>query len=302
MSELCVSVVMVTYQSARHIGPCLDSLLRTAQLLLKDCVVVDNASTDGSAQAVKTNYAWVTLLENSENLGFSRAVNQGIRQSRGEFVLIVNPDTVFEPDAVAELALFLTHRRPAAACGPKIVGPDGTFRRSSRRGFPTPLNSLGYLTGLDRLFPHSRAIGGYQRRGLSEDLEVITDSLSGSCMMVRRECFDGVQGFDEDYFLFGEDIDLCWKLKQAGFEIWYVPSARVMHVKGASMGFAPDRAKHEFYRAMRLFVDKRLTGRYPKSVLWATKLGVTWAEKWSLRFHRSRKLPEPPAAVSVPSV
>jgi hypothetical protein len=248
---------------------------------------VDNASHDGTADLVRQTFPQVRLIANRDNAGFGRAVNAAARSAGGEFLLILNPDTVVEPGAIAELVMFLRHRLQAGACGPKVIGPDGGFRHDCRRGFPTPMNAFGYFTGLDRVFPHSRKLGGYHRRWLSPDVEVTTDCLSGSCFLVRRSVFQSVGGFDEDYFLFGEDIDLCWKVRRAGIEIWFVPAARAIHAKGASMRFAPATARREFYRSMRLFVDKRLRPYYPRVILSVVKTGVRLAERLSARYRRS---------------
>jgi O-antigen biosynthesis protein len=283
-ARACVSVIIVTYESRPYVAACLNSLQNTAREWLADCQVIDNASNDGVVEFVKRDFHWVGVTAGTENLGYGRAINRAASKATGDYLLILNPDTVVRPDAVGSLAWFLEHRPKAAACGPKITFSNGTFQVSARRGFPTPLNALGYLSGLDRVFPHSRALAGYCRRGLSPDLEVTTDSLSGACMMIRRESFLRVGGFDEDYFLFGEDIDLCWKLRQAGEEIWYVPSAELVHVKGASMRYARKVARREFYRSMKLFMDKRLTSRYPRPTLWLTKLGVDAAAAISRRF------------------
>jgi GT2 family glycosyltransferase len=283
-ARLCVSVIIVTYESKPHVAACLDSLYATARDWLADCQIVDNASRDSTVDFVQRNYGWARVIANAENVGYGRAINQAAATATGDYLLILNPDTVLDPHAVENLALFLDYRPQCAASGPKIVSQSGSFRVSARRGFPTPLNALGYLTGMDRLFPRSRALASYCLRGLSPDLEVAADSLSGACMMIRRRSFVDVGGFDEDYFLFGEDIDLCWKLKHSGSEIWYVPSAKLMHVKGASMKSSRQIAKREFYRSMHLFMDKRLSASYPRPVLWLTRLGVSAAAAVSRRF------------------
>jgi len=270
----CVSALIVTYESRAHVGACIESLERTAGPWLAGCHIVDNDSTDGTAEMLEAEYPWVDLTRNSSNVGFGRAVNQAAARATGEYLLIVNPDTVIGPRAIEHLVRFMDHRPAAGACGPKIVDFDGEFQYYCRRGFPTPLNSLAYLSGLDRLFPSNRRLGGYYRRDIPNDLEMITDSLAGCFMLVRREAFLRVAGFDEDYFLFGEDIDLCWKLKESGSEVWYVPSAVAEHRKGASMSRARDLARREFYRAMKLFMDKRLTPHYSRFTLTAAKLGV----------------------------
>ena len=281
--EPCVSVIVVTYESRDFISACLESIYRTGSGWIAECWVVDNASRDGTANLVRDEFPQARVIANRENAGFGRAVNAAARQADGEFLLVLNPDTVVEPGAVAELVAFLRHRPQAGICGPKVTGPDGGFRHDCRRGFPTPMNAFGYFSGLDRVFPYSRRLGGYHRRWLSADLEVTTDCVSGSCLLLRRSAFQSVGGFDEDYFLFGEDIDLCWKLRQAGHEIWFVPAARVIHAKGASMRLAPATARREFYRSMRLFVDKRLGPRYPRVILSLVKMGVRMAERLSGR-------------------
>ncbi len=247
-------------------------------------MVVDNASVDGTADHIRRSHPWVRLSANTENIGFGPAINQGARQATGEYLLVLNPDTVIRSGAIADLVRFLDHRPEAAACGPRILDLEGHFQYYSRRGFPTPLNSLAYLTGFDKLAPRSRALGGYYRRDLPPELEVATDSLAGCFMLIRRECFEAVGGFDEDYFLFGEDIDLCWKLKGAGHEIWYVPTAVVEHRKGASMRRVRKRARHEFYHSMKLFMDKRLAMRYPRFVLTLAKVGVDIVSVLERRF------------------
>jgi GT2 family glycosyltransferase len=269
-----VSVVIVTYNSTAHIGDCLSSLYESSAPWIAEFIVVDNASPDGTADYVRKHFPQMTLIANDKNVGFGSAVNLGAKDAHSEYLLIVNPDTVSRTGSVEELVLFLDNRPKAATCGPMIVDRDGVFQHSCRRGFPTPLNSLGYLTGLDRLLPWSRSLGGYYRRDVGIDLEMETDSLAGCYMLVRRDQFEHVGGFDEDYFLFGEDIDLCWKFKHSGSEVWYIPSACVEHWKGASTKQAPKTAHREFYRSMKLFMDKRLRGQYPRFVLGAAKIGV----------------------------
>jgi len=269
-----ISVMVVTYESRPCIGACLDSLRDTAAPWIDGGFVVDNASRDGTAEWVREHHSWVSIIASDVNLGFGRAMNLAAKRASGEFLLIMNPDVVIHEGAVAELVRFLHFRPQAAACGPRIVDGEGRFSSDSRRGFPTPMSALGYFSGLDRLFPRSRSLGGYRLRWLPHDYEVIADALSGCCMMVRRTRFEDAGGFDEDYFLFGEDIDLCWKLRQNGGEVWYVPSATVTHAKGLSMRRSPHQASREFYRSMRLFIDKRLTSRYPRLLLSAMKLGM----------------------------
>ena len=283
----CVSVIIVTYESRDFIDACLESIFRTSREWIADCYIVDNASQDGTTERILGSFPGVQLIANSENLGFGRAVNIAAQRCTGEFLLILNPDTIAQPEAATELVQFLRYRPQAGACGPKVISPNGRFRNDSRRGFPTPLNAFGYFSGLDRLFPQSRTFGGYHRRWLSPEREVVTDCLSGSCLLIRRSVYESVGGFDEDYFLFGEDIDLCWKIKQSGWETWFIPAAVVVHAKGASMRFVPLTARREFYRSMRLFIEKRLASRYPRWILSTAKIGISFAAVLSSRYRNS---------------
>jgi hypothetical protein len=281
MARPMVSVLIVTYESAQHIGKCLANLRLHAADCLRDVVVVDNASTDGSADLAFASAPQAAVIRNGGNLGFGRAMNIGAQSASGEYLLLLNPDCALHAGCVPELAHFLDHRLEAGACGPKMLTTSGRFDFSSRRGFPTPLNAFAYFSHLDRLFPRSHTLGGYQRRHVGSELEIETDALSGACMLVRRSVFEEVGGFDEDYFLFGDDIDLCWKIRRAGHEIWYIPTARVTHAKGASMVKQPELARREFYRSMHLFVDKRLRERYSIFSRMFTKAGIHAASLWA---------------------
>lgn len=284
----CVSAIIVTYNSRREIAACLNSLRADAAGWLADCIVADNASPDGTARFVAEHFDWVTVSANAENLGYGRAINRAARTARGDYLLILNPDTVIKPGAVANLTAFLDHRLQAAACGPQLRDDRGGFQFESRRGFPTPAAAFGYFTGLDRLLPHSRTWARYHQRGIPPGREQQTESLSGSCMLVRRDRFAAVDGFDEDYFLFGEDIDLCWRLHHAGGEIWYVPAAVVIHTKGASMRQTGDVARREFYHSMRIFMRKRLPSHCSSVGLRLASLGVGLISMCGRRAHWNR--------------
>jgi GT2 family glycosyltransferase len=270
----CVTVVVVTYQSSTEIQECLQSLYETSGEWVSDCRVVDNHSTDNTAEIVTRSFPQATVIRNEENLGFSRAVNQGARDSDTDYLLVLNPDARLTSGSLGELVCFLEHRKAAGACGPMITSPSGEFQSSCRRGFPTPLNALGYYLHLDRLMPKSRIWTGYRSCGASPVDEIRTDVLSGSCFLIRTPVFHEIGGFDEDYFLFGEDIDICCKLRAAGKEVWYVPAARVVHHKGASMAQAAGLAKREFHRAMLIYINKRLSGDYSRFSRTVMKIGV----------------------------
>lgn len=276
----CVTVIIVTYQSASEISVCLNSLKEHAAEWISECRVVDNNSRDDSAVVAQSTFAGINVIRNSDNLGFSKAVNIGAHDAVSDYLLILNPDTQLQRDSLGELVHFLDHRREAAMCGPKMLGMNGEFQSVCRRSFPTPWNTLGYYLGLNQVFPKSRRWSSYKPKAIPPDTESKTEVLSGACMLIRREDFRKIGGFDEDYFLFGEDIDICWKLHQAGRELWYVPAAEVRHVKGASMKHALTRAKREFYRSMLIYIDKRLAVEYSFMARFIMKTGVRF--RWLL--------------------
>ena len=165
-------------------------------------------------------------------------------------------------------------RPQAGVCGPKLISPQGFFRPECRRGFPTPLAAFSRLFGLASLFPRSRVFGKYHLTYLEPDYEAQVDALSGACMMVRRKVTEEVGYFDEDYFLYGEDIDWCWRMKKAGWEVWYIPRASIIHIKGASMRRSSGRSDWFFFEAMRVFVRKHLRDKYPPPLLWLLDTGI----------------------------
>lgn len=248
-----VTAIVVTYESADTIVQCVESLLTSKEIAL--VVVVDNASKDDTLERIPSDER-VKKIRNERNMGFGSACNTAAREATTEFLLFVNPDSRMSPQSVSELTSFLAHRIEAACCGPSICDEHGTFDSAARRGFPTPMNAVGRLFHLEKLFPNSRALSGYTMPWAGFDREMRVDSILGACMLIRRADFQRIGGFDEDYFLFGEDIDLCFRLSKAGREVWYVPSARQIHVGGASMAKASRLARREFYRAMEIYWRK----------------------------------------------
>jgi GT2 family glycosyltransferase len=270
----CIAVVIVNYNVRDLLDQALRSLYATAETLISEIWVVDNASTDGSVEFLSANWPQVRVLSNGKNCGYGCANNQGIAQSKAKYILILNPDTVIQRGALQELVEFMESRAQAGICGPKIVSPEGRFRPECRRGFPTPLVAFSRLFGLSTLMPRSRLFGKYYLTYLDPDYETQVDALSGACMMTRREAVEGVGYFDEDYFLYGEDIDWCWRMQRAGWEVWYIPRASITHVKGASMRRSPSRPDWFFFEAMRIFVRKHLQDRYPPPLLWLLDTGI----------------------------
>lgn len=272
------TIVIVTYNSCESLTPCLASIARFAPAAR--VVVVDNASTDDPGPAVAAHTTQATLVRNETNRGFGGGVNVGLRQAEGEFVLLLNPDCVLHEGAVERLQAELRDHPEAALVGPQILNADGSLQGSAR-GDPSFLTGLfGRTTLLTRLFPKARL----SRQNIKIDEERIArgesfavDWVSGACMMARRAALDAVGGFDERYFLYWEDADLCRRLRNAGHTVRYVPSAKVMHVGGCSS----DRARA---LATRAFHDSAYT--YYVTHVATTRVGA-WAA-WAILKLRGR--------------
>ena len=250
-----LSVVIVNYNVKYYLEQCLESVRRASQGLQVEVFVVDNLSTDGSAPYLRGRFPEVTFIENNENVGFARANNQAIRQSRGEYVLLLNPDTILCEDTLRRFVDFMDAHPEAGAAGAYMLHADGTFAPESRRGLPTPFVAFCKMSGLTRLFPKSRLFGRYYMGYLDVNEVNRIEAISGACMMLRREALDRVGLLDEDFFMYGEDIDLSYRILQGGYHNYFLP-VRMLHYKGESTVKNSYRYVYTFYQAMRLFFRK----------------------------------------------
>lgn len=265
-----MSVVIVNYNVRDFLEQALQSVRRASRELSVEVFVVDNNSVDGSVPMVRERFPEVTLIANEDNVGFGVANNMAINRSRGRYVLILNPDTIVQEDTFDHLVQFMDAHPEAGAAGCQILNPDGTFAPESRRSFPTPQVAFYRMTGLARFFSKSPRFGRYNMTFLPRDAVAEVDALSGSCMMVRREALlgsadaetPGVGLFDEDFFMYGEDLDLCYRIQQAGWKIYYTPGTQIIHYKGESTKKGEFRYVRLFYGAMVLFTQKHLKGRH----------------------------------------
>ena len=241
-----------------------------------EAIVVDNASRDGSADAVQATMPEVKVIRLKENVGFGRANNAGLGECHGEYLLLLNPDVMVSSDCVSTLAEFLANTPAAGAAGPRLERPDGRLDLAARRSFPSPMSALYRFLGLNRLFPRSSRFNRYNLGHVPLDSVHEIDAGTAACLMVRRTAVDQVGFFDPDYFMYGEDLDLCYRLRQGGWKIYYVPGAVALHHKGTSTRQASGRMRYEFHRAMWLFHRKHYAGRTP-----AVGNAVIWLGIWS---------------------
>lgn len=269
-----LSVVIVNYNTAGFLQRCLDHLLPELAGRDSEVFVVDNGSSDGSAAMVRREFPTVTVLENGENLGFARANNRALPLARGRNVLLLNPDTEVAAGSIARLEQALDALPNAVGVGPKIVRPDGRLDLASRRTFPSPGVALPRLLGLSRMFPRSRRLARYNRTYEDPDQPGEMDAGTAAAMCFRRDALQAVGFFDEDFFMYGEDLDLCYRLRERGGRIYYVPSALVLHHKGEASGQQPRAMLREFHRAMWLFYRKHYVSGWRVALAPAVWLGI----------------------------
>lgn len=251
-----LSVVIVNYNVKYFLEQCLHAACKAAcNVPSTEIIVVDNASSDGSVGYLKERFPDVTFIASKENLGFARGNNMAIRQSKGEYVLLLNPDTIVAENTFADFVRFMDCHHDAGACGAYMLHTDGTFALESRRGLPTPFVAFCKMSGLTSLFPKSRIFGHYYMRYLNEHETSRIEIISGAFMFMRREALDVAGLLDEDFFMYGEDIDLSYRILKAGYKNFFLPSA-ILHYKGESTDKSSYRYTHTFYKAMQLFFRK----------------------------------------------
>ena len=269
-----LSVVFLSYNTRDLTEQALRTVLDAAEGMEVEIFVVDNASHDGSADMVAEKFPAVKLLRNEDNVGFAAGNNVALRQVVGEYVLIINTDTIVRRDTLRALAGFLDEHPEVGACGCKILDPDGTLQLDSRRGFPSPMAAFCKMSGLSRLFPDHPSISRYHMTYLDPEQTAEVEVLSGSCMMVRKAAMDQVGLLDEDYFMYGEDIDWCYRIHKAGWKIFYVPTTEIIHFRGESGRGAPLRILYRKSQAMSIFVNKHMTRRFRFFPLWLLQVGI----------------------------
>lgn len=265
-----LSIIVLNYKTRDLTLACLQSVFSSATSYIYEVILIDNASNDGIIPTVNEQYPQVICIANTDNVGFSRANNQGIRIAKGRYVLLLNSDTIVELDTLDVMLRFMDENPNVGASGCKIVLPDGSLDKACKRGFPTPSASFYYAFGFSRLFPKIPRFNQYQLGYLSPNDDYPIDSLVGAFMLIRREAVEQVGILDEEFFMYGEDIDWCYRIKEAGWVNYYYPRTQIVHHKGASSRRKPFKIIYEFHRAMILFHNKH----YRKKYSWLTNAMV----------------------------
>ncbi len=250
-----LSVVIVNYRVKYLLEQTLRSVEQAMQGMQGEIIVVDNLSGDDSIAFSRERHAQVIYIENQENVGFARANNQAIMQARGEYTLILNPDTIITPRCLQEGIEWMKAHPKCGAIGARMMDGNGVFLPESKRAFPTPWVSFCKIFGLSKLFPRSPLFAKYHLRYLSDLEPQCIDILSGAYMLCRTSVLQQLGGFDEDFFMYGEDIDLSYRIVKAGYENWFLPTPMV-HYKGESTHKDSMRYVRIFYDAMLIFYRK----------------------------------------------
>ena len=275
MQEVDLSVCFVNYNSGGYLADCLLSLIELTAGISYEVIVVDNNSNDDSLELAKTVNKDLILIKNIQNVGFSAANNQAIRISNGRHILLLNNDILLKNNVLKMLVEFQDSHPESGACGGKLESPEGRIQNQCKRGMPTPWNILSHLLKLDNIFPSRKLFGGYLLTYLDPNVVNEVEAISGACMMISRDALDKVKGLDEDFFLYGEDIDLCLRIRKSGWKIFYVPQARLIHY--GEKGSRADVYNRicQYYRSMFIFYNKHYRAKYPFYVNWSVYAGIS---------------------------
>lgn len=268
-----LGIVIVNWNTREYLQRCLETVFATEGEIAYRVVVVDNASDDGSPEMVREHFPQVHLIASDENHGYPRGNNIGLRalgyrgagnvdEAAPRYALLLNPDTEVPADSLTRMVQFMDSRPDVGVAGPKLLLPDGSLDKACRRGFPTPEVAFYHYSGLAKRFPQSERFGRYNMTFADIDQELEVDSVVGAYMQVRKECIEQVGLLDETFFMYGEDLDWAYRIKQAGWKVWYYAPVTVYHVKRAASRKSK-RAPFEFWRAMLIFYRKHFRATTP---------------------------------------
>ena len=249
-----LSVIILNYNTKNLLQKCLESVFKSTTNYKFEVIVSDNGSTDGSQEMIKSKFPQARLIENNANLGFSKGNNIAIKQALGRYILLLNSDTTVESDTFQVSVAKMESDYKIGVLGGKLILPDGSLDKATRRKFPNPANAFLKLFGMSRLSDYNID------SPIDEEMEI--DATVGAYMMVRKEAIDKVGLLDEEYFMYGEDLDWCWRIKHAGYKIIYYPTARINHYKYGSSQTIPFRTIRMAHRAMKIFYRKHYANQY----------------------------------------
>jgi N-acetylglucosaminyl-diphospho-decaprenol L-rhamnosyltransferase len=251
-----LSIIIVSYNVKYFLEQCLHSIVAACKNIEAEIIIVDNNSDDKTAEYIRPKFPTVTFIQNEKNIGFAKANNIGLSIAKGEFILYLNPDTILSDDAIANCISFLNEHKQAGAVGVKMVDGNGAFLAESKRAFPSVTASFWKLNGMANLFSRSAIFNKYALGNLNENEVHEVDVLSGAFFLSRKEILLSINGFDENFFMYGEDIDLSYRIQKKGFKNYYLGNNAIVHFKGESTQQTKSAYTKNFYGAMEIFVTK----------------------------------------------
>lgn len=269
-----ISIIIVSYNVKEFLHQCLLSIEKATAKISTEIFVVDNNSIDGTYEFIRSKFPDIKLIANNENLGFGKANNLALQRAQGKYTLFLNPDTILQEDTLEVMLNYLEKNLKVGLAGCKILNSDGTLQLASRRSFPSPLTALPKLLGLSKMFPKNKFCGKYNLTYLDPEKSYSVDAISGSFMFSRTKLLKELNGFDETFFMYGEDLDLCYRIKEKNYDIHYVADTTIVHYKGESSKNSPIDNILNFYKAMDIFVKKHFSTGYFLLTTLLLRLGI----------------------------
>ncbi len=275
-----LSIVIVNWKTKELTAAAIASVFEQTKALLFEVILIDNNSADGSVEALRSQFPQIIIVENATNLGFGKANNQGMRLAKGQYIMLLNSDTVVLDRALEKMVAYLEEHSDVMMIGPKVLNADHTFQHACRRMLPTPLSSFYHLFGLVKIFRKSARVNAYKGYNREPNVTEPVEALSGAAMMFRREVFEATGGFDERFFMYGEDLDFSKQVFDRGWKTMFVHTAEIIHYGGASSKKRRTKSIVNFYDAMWLYYDKHWGTKHNvflKAAVWSgikTRLGL----------------------------
>lgn len=258
-----LSICIVSLDALEYLEPLLASIREYTTRLDYEIIMADNASTDGTADWIAETCPEITLIRNQQNIGFTRGNNQAMNLARGDFLLLLNPDTLLTGDCFGPQIDYLRANPQVGISIPKVLNADGSFQQQSRRGDARPVEVFGYFLRLGRLFPENKALNGYLQSWLPEGEIAEVKAVSGSCMFIRREVYEEIGGLDERFFAYQEDSDYCLRAQDAGWKVMYVPLSSIIHYAGeGGSKTQPYRSIYQWHRSYYLYYRKHFARKH----------------------------------------
>ena len=298
MPDVNVSIIIINYNTKALTMQSIDSIITTTKEVAYEIIVVDNSSKAKEVIDTKTlesinreeKFERLVKIQavKTENNGFSNGCNIGAKYTSGEMLLFLNSDVIVKEQAIDKAYAYMAANRDIGVLGIKVLLGDGSLDHGCKRGFPTPRNSFYYFMGFDKRWPENKKYGGYRLNYFPIDQINEVDSVSGAYLMVQKSIFESINGFDESFFMYGEDLDFCFRIKEAGYKVIYYPKVWIIHLKGQSgLNKTSNTTLFHFYNSMVIFYDKHYKRKYGLIVS-AVIHGAVWGRYWMHKLKNSR--------------